>query len=104
MNTTKTIRVQKQFSITQNGYSAGVYGCTNQVYQVVFINKEGQLDSIVYQTRVYHNTDHELARLFAEKGYKRCHIGTGAIKQYTRADRKYISSFTDAQEYILSKV
>ena len=89
----------KHFSINQVGYSSGVRGCTDQIYQVVFCNEKG-LYSEMYQVGVYHNTDHELADFFKSKGYERTHVQYGACSKYTRQERKYIDSFRVVLERI----
>ena len=82
-----------QFSINQIGYSCAAHGCTHYIIQVVYINKDGNIESEVFQCGPYEDREYELADFFKNKGYTRTYVAYGANSKYTKKERKYIGDF-----------
>ena len=74
----------KQFSITKIGYTAGVYGCSNEYFKVFIEN--GETNETYILTGMY-GEEHNISSYLKELGYKRIYTNM-PYAQFKKKDLK----------------
>jgi hypothetical protein len=82
----------KQFTIIKIGYTAGIYGCSNEYFTLIISNKWGMRYLTFYGM---YGAEERVSRVIEEYGYKKHY--TNSI--YGRMTRKDIPSKCVESEY-----
>lgn len=65
--------MKKQFGIIKVGYSAGIVGCTNEFFTLVYIDKLGELRSKHFKGM--YGEEHRVGDILKGAGYNDVYIG-----------------------------
>lgn len=83
----------KSIMISKIGYTAGIYGCTNEYFKVIAITGEKTDSFILYGM---YGAEDRLMRYFTEAGYNREHTPS-VYGQLKRNDLKYYKHHTKSE-------
>jgi hypothetical protein len=83
----------KLFTIIKTGYSAGVYGCSNEYFTAIIINDE---KTASFMFRGLYGEEHRIADIIKEYGYKDFYVN-GAYGKIPSREYK-ASLFLDEKE------
>ena len=90
------VKFMKDFTIIKIGYTAGIYGCSNEYFTVIIHDADGENH---YSFTFYgmYGAEERVARVLREKGYKEFYT----VSIYGRMTRKDIPSKCVQSEYTL---
>lgn len=88
----------KQFTTIKIGYTAGVYGCSNEYFTTILVNGNKH-DSVTFYGM--YGAEERVNRALEERGYNRFYVNS-IYGRMTRNDipKKCVSSEYEAIEYI----
>ena len=82
----------KQFTIIKVGYTAGIYGCSNEYFTLIYINKKG-MGSIGFYGM--YGPEERLRSILDKNGYKYVHTPS----DFGRMTKKEINKYVFVSEY-----
>lgn len=93
----KSLVFKKQFTILKVGYTAGIYGCSNEYFNCIYTDNEG-MHSIPFYGM--YGAEQRLERVLNDKGYEYQYIHTDFGKMKSREVWKGFVSETEAIETV----
>ena len=79
----------KQFTILKVGYTKSIYGCSNEYFNCIVVNKKG-IQSITFKG--LYGPEERLASILKDRGYKEKYISTDYGQLTTRGDSKVMDN------------
>lgn len=87
----------KQFTITKTGYTAGVYGCTNEYFTLITSNKDG-MESYIFSGM--YGVESRVRDILKENGYEEYY----SYSNYGRLTRKDVRPNTPGEHSFINEL